>query len=64
MVQFEEVWSHFNNFSALIKYKKNVKCHLKWIVRVEYMIDKSFYEYNLHILWIQNIWEFNIIDFV
>jgi 5'(3')-deoxyribonucleotidase len=56
MVQFEEVWSHFNNFSALIKYKKNVKCHLKWIVRVEYMIDKSFYEYNLHILWIQNIW--------
>jgi DNA-directed RNA polymerase delta subunit len=29
MVQFEEVWSHFNNFSALIKYKKNVKCHLK-----------------------------------
>jgi hypothetical protein len=25
MVQFEEVWIHFNDFGVLVKYKKNAK---------------------------------------
>jgi hypothetical protein len=32
MVHFEEVWSHFNDFGALVKYKKYAKgWHLIWL---------------------------------